>query len=362
MRSSHSARFITACMREQPTTAEMVAFAGAIDDWPAAVALAARHRVTAYLQQAITVHDIPVPAVAVAALAQRAREALVQVMALDHQLQRIVVEFARVDLPVIILKGPVLARTLYRDATCRPYGDLDLTVRVPDEPAASAALLRLGLVEVPYDAETARRAHACTTHATAAFHRMFIHAASHSLVELHLDPLQLGLKPTCEAGRWQRARPAPGLGSALMLSPEDQLIQLSVHAHKHGFNRLIWLKDIDLLLRRHGASLDWPLVQQVANSEGVSASVWYALWLAGQLLHTPAPPSLIRRLQPSPLVRVLYRTVWPPGRIGALEGFMRRRSVQFHAAESWVGMLPNLILMGRRGDRAHATLDYVLRR
>jgi hypothetical protein len=53
---------------------------------------------------------------------------------------------------------------------------------------------------------------------------------------------------------------------------------------------------------------------------------------------------------------MLYERVWPMTRITDLEGFMRRRAVQFHAAESWRGALPSLILMGRRADRVRAAV------
>jgi hypothetical protein len=32
-----------------------------------------------------------------------------------------------------------------------------------------------------------------------------------------------------------------------MLAPEDQVVQLDVAALKHGYRRLIWLKDVDVL-------------------------------------------------------------------------------------------------------------------
>src|SRR3712207_4444047 len=110
-----------------------------------------------------------------------------------------------------------------------------------------------------------------------------------------------------------------------MLSPEDQLVQLSVHAHKHRWEGLIWLKDIDLLLRAHGPTLNWRLVVDVARREGVTASVWYTMLLAKRLLGTPIPSTVATPLQPMPLVRVLYGAVWPIARIAGLDAHMRRR-------------------------------------
>lgn len=182
------------------------------------------------------------------------------------------------------------------------------------------------------------------------------------MVELHLDPLQMGLKTTHEAARWGRAQPAPDLPGALMLSPEDQIIQLSVHVHKHGFSRLIWLKDIDLLVRTFANTLDWAAVRADARAEGIENSVWYTLSLAATLFLTPAPPAVLKELAPSAPVRLLYRQVWPPDGVANLKGHMRRRAVQFLAADSWRGMLPNLVLMGRRGARARAIVSAVFRR
>jgi hypothetical protein len=66
----------------------------------------------------------------------------------------------------------------------------------------------------------------------------------------------LGVRFSPEEARWERAVPARDVPGALMLSIVDQLVHLSVHVQKHGFNRLIWLKDIDLLLRI-GTEADW---------------------------------------------------------------------------------------------------------
>jgi len=81
-----------------------------------------------------------------------------------------------------------------------------------------------------------------------------------------------------------------------------------------------------------------------------------------RLFLTPVPPAILTSLAPSPFVRLLYRQVWPPDGVANLQGHMRRRAVQFLAADSWRGMLPNLVLMGRRGARARAILSAIVRR
>src|SRR5205823_12229662 len=129
----------------------------------------------------------------------------------------------------------VLARTLYPDAALRSYGDIDLMVQDRHEHAAAAALLGCGFTEISYGPEKSRRERAPHVHEGAALHRKFVMwrgEAAHAVIDLHIDPLQLGLKSTGEAARWERAVPAPRLAGALMLWPDDQIVPVTVHVHR----------------------------------------------------------------------------------------------------------------------------------
>jgi hypothetical protein len=364
MRVSAEARFITRCVREPDDLLpnELQQLAWAVQDWPVVVELAGRHGVAAFVRQAVVRDGVQVPPFAAGALRHAAIAHLTHVARLDTSLDTILPALQAAGVPTIVLKGPVLARLVYSDHHLRPYSDLDLNVREPDEHKVGRTLVEIGLVEVPHGAEVERLTHAHHVHGGSAFHRVFMSPGGGVMVELHLDPLQMGLRPTLEAARWERARPLPELPGALMLSLEDQVIQLSVHVHKHGFNRLIWLKDLDLLVRRLGHAMDWGMVTASARAEGVAGSVWYTLWLASQVLATPVPAEPLRALAPILPIRLLYRLVWPPSGVADLRGHMRRRAVQFLAADSWRGMLPNLVLMGRRGARLRAIASAVLRR
>ncbi|MGE3267406.1 MAG: nucleotidyltransferase family protein [Chloroflexota bacterium] len=361
---SVEARFITRCVRVPDTLQprELQQLAQSIGDWQTVAELAASHGVSGFVRQAAAREGVAVPPFVAEGLRNAALAQIAHVARLDATLHRILPALQTVGVPTIILKGPVLSRLVYPDPTLRPYSDIDLTIREPDEAQVVETLLGVGLAEVPHGAEVARQTHAHHVHGGTAFHRVFMAPEGGVMVEMHLDPLQMGLRTTHEAARWQRAQAAPGLPGALMLSPEDQIIQLSVHVHKHGFSRLIWLKDLDLLVRELGESLDWDAVRADAQAEGVEGSVWYTLKLAAELFLTPVPPAPLKALAPSPLVRLLYRQVWPPDGVANLTGHMRRRAVQFLAADSWRGMIPNLVLMGRRGARARAIVSAILGR
>jgi Uncharacterised nucleotidyltransferase len=346
------ARFIVACMLEADalTPNALSRAAQAVRDWRAVVKLAGRHRVAAHVLRAADSNSIQLPQPAREQLRNEVLACQAVAMLLEEQLQHLAQDFAQVRIPFIVLKGPALVRTVYSEPELRPYADLDLTVQSASESEAGRLLANSGYLELEPE-----------THATQAcehpglFHRQFGGMHGYALIELHTEPLQLGLRPTCEAGRWARAIPLPRVPGALMLGTEDQLVQLSLHAQKHGYNRLIWLKDIDLWLRTFGNTLNWALVEEIARSEGVIASVWYTLQLANKVLGTPLP-SAAACVKPGPAMRFIYPVVWPTARVARLEGFVRRRAVQFRAAESWRGMLPSIVLMGRRRTRARMLL------
>jgi hypothetical protein len=354
---SAEAHFVTTAVREDAQVADLRTTLGAIDDWDRVAALARTNGIAALILRGCATLGANLPADVEDALRDVMAEGIARVLVLDAELSRLAPSLVTAAGPTMVLKGWAVARTIYPDPALRPYGDIDLLLSEERAGRGASALLAAGLIERPYAAETARQRRA--PHAEASFHRLFTDPAQRVLVELHTDAFQIGIRPRCEADRWERALPLPGLSGVSMLCPEDQLLQLSVHLHRHGLNRLIWLKDLDLLMRAR--ELDWELISHDSRREGVNGSVWLALTTASRLLGTPLPTPA-RRLAPSLPVRALYRWVWPETRSADLRATMRRRGVQFHAAESLRGMLPSLVLMGRRGHRLRAIARRLLRR
>jgi hypothetical protein len=334
--------------------------AAAVTDWDEVVSLAWRNGVVAFARAAILDAAIAVRPGAARALAAEEVAAVATALLLDATLRTVVAAFNHASIEVIVLKGPVLARTVYPRPELRPYADLDLAVRARAVDAAAESLRSLGFGEIT--ASGAPVAPATGRRGPLPLQRRFLGGGGSVLVDLHPDVLQLGLRPLDEAGRWRRAIPAAGLpAGALALSDGDQLLQLCVHVHKHGFDRLIWLKDLDLVMRHRASGIDWAELRAMARREGAAGSVWYALEIAARLLGTPVP-SEVSELAPSAPVRALYRRVWPPGRIASLAARMHRRAVQFDQTDSWRGMLPTLLFMGRRRDRLASIAGFALGR
>jgi hypothetical protein len=310
-----------------------------VRDWTEVLKLADTSRVTAFVLRAIKGGGIELPPATMQTLATSAARAVARRMVVDLDLERAAAALGDASLRVIALKGPGLARTVYAEPALRPYDDIDLSVQGADPDLVAAALDGAGFSEIP------------PAHTSSTTSRDFVADTTKTLVEIHGDLLEIGLPPRCDAERWRRASSIPGLAGVEMLAPEDQLLHLSFHAHKHGFNRLIWLKDIDLVIRAAGPRFDWDLVQSVSRREELRPSVWLALDFAQAMLGTPVPPTVLRSLGPTATTRLLYRLAWPPANVHALRGHMRRRAVQFVTSESWRGMLTSAVFMGRRRER-----------
>ncbi len=335
------AAFVLACVREHSATnpSEPARTAADVRDWTEVLNLADKNRVTAFVLRAVKSHEIDLTPATMRSLSDSAARAVACNMVVDLDLERAAGALRDASIRVMALKGPGLARTVYAAPALRPYDDVDLTVHGADPDRVAAVLGRAGFSEIPRSRDSATTS------------RDFVANTTRTLVEIHGDVLEMGLPSRCEAERWRRATGIPGLAGTEMLAPEDQLVHLSFHAHKHGFNRLIWLKDIDQVVRHAGARLDWDLVQSVSRHEELRSSVWLALDLAEAMLGTPVPSGVMRSLGPAAPTRVLYRLAWPQANVRALRGHMRRRAVQVVTSESWRGMLTSAVFMGRRRER-----------
>jgi hypothetical protein len=138
-----------------------------------------------------------------------------------------------------------------------------------------------------------------------------------------------------------------------------------VHLHRHGFDRLIWFKDLDLMVRR--GDLDWARIDALADAEGCRDSLVAALEYLGMVLKTPLPPEAQEMLKRrSRLSRWLFHRAWKPAEVVALAPRRRwrmRRAVQF-APETGLmrGGLAAFLFTGRRRDKVRVLLRAMTRR
>ncbi len=364
-RQSPEAAFLRLALRGEAPDAVpgLDAAARAVRRWPALAELAATHRVAPWLLRVLLqVEDRSVfPAAFLDSLRATTLSQTIFTLALECALEQALGALEAVGVPAIVLKGPVVAEGFYADPSLRPYTDMDILVPVEDQAKVSAVVEGLGYVLEEDHGGLAAPHAGSNEHA---FELLYVQPESQARLDVHLDHLQLGLRPQGLAGLWERSEPRCfGAARARAPSAADHFLVLAVHLHRHGFNRLIWFKDLDLFIRRFGDAVDWDELARTAAAEGVSASLRLCLRRVSRLLGTPLPPAA-RRLARASLVGLIAAALWPERELFRIEARRDRwrRAVQFVPREGVRGAVPSLLLMGRRGEKLQALLGRALRR
>lgn len=144
----------------------------------------------------------------------------------------------------LIVKGTALAYSLYDEPEQRPRADTDLLMDVGELDAARQAFRELGHAEQPSSGDMSQTM----------FRRVDPAGADH-VYDVHWAIANTPVFADVLGVGELRARsvPLPRIGPhARTISDVDALLYACVHrvAHHHDDDRLIWLADVDLLIRR----------------------------------------------------------------------------------------------------------------
>jgi len=297
------ARLLVAGARGRPDAAgdvELAALACGAVDWPGLVELAA-HEGTApllhvHLERLALLDRLPAPTRR--RLIEIARGVWAANAVLANHWGEATAALRRAGVETVTLKGMVLAHVVYAEPGLRPMADIDLLVR-PDDRAAALATLR----DLGYRAPGA------------AADRL---GASRSFAELVRDGTRIdlhwhaarylrfaGVVEVDHEELWRRARPllTPD-GSSLMPAPDDLLLHLVLHLTLGSdFARVLWYADIDAVVRRFAAELDWRRLERQAERWRVRALTGWTLGVVADSFGTPLPPGVLGRLRQGPLRR-----------------------------------------------------------
>lgn len=217
---------------------------------------------------------------------------------LVRELARLLALFSGGGVPVVPLKGPVLAESLYGDASLRMCSDLDVLVPRRAVGDAFKLLLAHGYDRADrYPVELADVDFLVRNTMEYGFKPR--PPAFPHLLELHWD---IAWRWRGDAAMvediWAEARPDVFGGvPALALSPEWELLYLAVHAARHCWQRLKWLVDIHEVCAR--AKFDWDTVTGKAHQFGLERTLEVSLSVCQALFETPLPPAYSERPVPS---------------------------------------------------------------
>jgi hypothetical protein len=180
---------------------------------------------------------------------------------LSQQIGELQQRFTSAGVPLLILKGPALAWSVYPHPATRPSSDLDVLVLPDTVPAARSLLVELGYACLDRKYDVAREFY-CEELLSPPRQ-----ARHHRWIELHWE-----LSPVAALGRtagvrelFERAVRITGDGIEFeALHPVDALLHRAlVNAFHHGRDlRLIWLMDVALLAQQITLLDAWGVLQK----------------------------------------------------------------------------------------------------
>ena len=288
-------------------------------DWPTLVELATHEGTAALLHSHLQRLSLlgRLPSVARQSLTDVARGVWAANAALACHWGEATTALRQAGVATLTLKGMALANTVYADPGLRPMADVDLLVRPADREVALATLRGLGY-ETPGDAAD-----------QLGVSRSFAELAREgSRIDLHWHAARYlrfeGIVEVDHEGLWDRARPlVTAEGRSLMLAPEDLLLHLVLHLTLGSdFARVLWYADIDAVVRRFAAELDWRRLESEAERWRIRELTGWTLGVVAHSFDTRLPGRLLDRLGHGRLRRAavarLLGASRPPSLSGAL--------------------------------------------
>jgi hypothetical protein len=265
-------------------------------DWPAVIEAAEVEDVLPALAHALDAGRwAGVPDHARRRLASGFAASTARHLLMTRELGGVLRHLAAAGIEAIVLKGPVLAESVYPHPALRPFSDLDVLVRPADRLRADTALRGLGHRRVAdehsWDFDVAYDG--ATLYETPAGIRIDLHWA------LLTEPRFVWNGD--EAGIWDRAVPITVAGQgARGLAREDLVLYLAAHlAVHHALAGLLRAWDVALLLEREGDALDWTTVLARAARWRVRHALFFVLLGAHAAFDAPVPPEVLARLRPA---------------------------------------------------------------
>jgi hypothetical protein len=261
-------------------------------DLPALLALAGKHSLEPLLQHIPAFH---------AATQQNACAALV----LTAELLRLLALFESSQIPVVPLKGPVLAVSLYGGLASRISSDLDLLVRPPDTRRAFDLLCGAG-----YRLQTTLPG--SPRNQPGDFPNkedelLFDNPAAGIRVDLHWRLVPSYLPQPDE--HWGNLRSLTLAGrSVAVLCDEDLLLFLCLHGAKHLWERLGWICDVAKLVQSR-PELHWQRIFDQAGRARCRRFLLLGLEAANDLAGAEMPNHVAALCQADPAVKTRAQVV-----------------------------------------------------
>lgn len=196
----------------------------------------------------------------------------------------------------LLFKGPAVDYFIYDDFF-RPRLDLDIAVKNEEMPALEKVLFESG-----YSGPEERKNYPLPEYLNS---RLFIPGAE-GFIPLHIHKHLLNnmfltvdrVLPMEMKDVWQETTLFKNYRYVYIFKPELNVIHLCEHGLKHDFDQLIFLHEIDAMIRNYKGGLDWKKLVELSEDFGLGRAVYYGLYFVKKMLSADVPKEVIDGLKP----------------------------------------------------------------
>ena len=195
------------------------------------------------------------------------------------------------QIPVMLLKGAVLAERVYDDVSLRPFTDLDLVIHPEHRQDLKQILQAMGYRHLEREKKEED------------YYIRTLQPSSGRLLRFWIDVHHQMDTNMRRRGRrfpfeeiWRDSQPWL---SECCRHPcwEDILCHVATHASLDSYPRFILICDTDAIVRKR-EDLDWDRAVDKAQRYHAATDLWIALHLAQSLMDAPVPAAVLDRLRP----------------------------------------------------------------
>nr|WP_246943848.1 nucleotidyltransferase family protein [Bacillus pinisoli] len=250
-------------------------------DWMLFTDLIEHHRLFSFIYPKLREKEELVPENILRSLESMYQQNTIRMLHLSGEMSIISSLFTKKNIPLIVLKGPVLAQDLYGDISLRTSSDLDVLVPIKQLECAEEILSKRGYIKNDY-IKTVLNDWRWRHH-----HVTYVHPQKKVKVELHWRLNPGPAKEPSFSELWNRKRVSTITKEPIyILGKEDLFFFLSTHGARHAWSRLRWLLDIRQLLER---DLDWNFIYTLFMKNHYIPVGSQAIILSSSIFDTPLP-------------------------------------------------------------------------
>lgn len=291
-------------------------------------------------------------------------------MLLYSELEQVLKSFQNEGIKTIVLKGAMLAETVYPNIALRSMGDIDLLIHKDDLDRAAKRILELKYV-FNEDYRSAEWYIEKLHHLAPLFNpNKIVKIEIHHNIIPPSNPFAVNIDEF-----WQRAQPAKIANTdVLILSPEDLILHLSLHISycDQFVGRIKGLCDILEVVRHYQGKINWNQITTEIHKYKIGKFVYYPLYFAKELLDADIPSHVLSeldyryrlRLVEDQLLKLIIRknifirnessSILPTWVIGSICKELLRTEKTYDKIRS----LLRLIIFPDKGENASKPFDY----